>query len=430
MVARVLKNRGPSTIVTDLSTKTGLPHHGPFNSPLDTVSSIRVLSSQETMSLEYKREPYRLPDEKSELAKDIAGLANSTRRNGAIGRLVIGVGFDGLTPTFHDVEKLVLVGEAQIQQMVNSLVDPPIRFSFSVEQYEHEAESHRIVVISIPHSTRKPHLIKNDFSHPNQRQRKLWRGQCFARRGTSTEIASREEIAEMVHDADQTFSPIARVLKYAESIERTGHKIDAESLRRMLLDDELLPTFHAPLLVSLSFVSTNAEGVHVTRQPVSQEAVRKQDELVLEAARVADSGDLKLAQVIVNSIPAPLESTNACLVSAAILTRLDLEDDAKVFIERALELNPELPQVNMHAAQFASQFSALGDALIYCERGIERIDESTHNDICAQLFYLAATNYHTAGIKNRTHAAVREFLIRHPQEDEARAFVYSLLDET
>src|SRR3990172_4898865 len=119
-----------------------------------------LLRRDEGPQCDFKRQPYRFPEEKGELAKDISALANSTRRHAGDSLLIIG--FDKNDATFHDVETLVGQGESQIQQMVNSIVDPPIRFTMEIMPHQTDAGECRIVVFRIPQSTRKPHLVKKD----------------------------------------------------------------------------------------------------------------------------------------------------------------------------------------------------------------------------------------------------------------------------
>lgn len=384
-----------------------------------------LLKLEEGPKCDFKRQSYRLPEEKAELAKDIAALANSTRRHEGDSLLIIG--FDRSEATFRDVQPLIQQGEAQIQQMVNSLVDPPIRFAMETITHRTDTGEGRFVVFRVPQSTRKPHLVKRDVPVAGNR-RSLSQGQCFVRRGSNTEIATREEISEIVHDADGTFSPLLRLMRYVQSVQRSGHQVDVEEIKRLLVDDDLIPSFYAPLQTSLSYVATNSSGEHITRSPISAEAAQAQTSLVSQAIGAADAGDFALALVLFKKIPAVQESVNACVVGATIHTRLGEREAAEALIQRALELEPDLPEVNVRAAEFSSRFEAEGECLIYCERGLERIAPNTHVDIVKQLHYLAGTTYHAQGIANRARAAMTRFLELHQDEDDCRSFARSIVE--
>lgn len=359
------------------------------------------------------------------MAKDISALANSARRLDGDSFLI--VGFDRLSDVFYDVESLVQQGESNIQQMVNSLIDPPVQFKLEVANHRTDSGQGKIVVFRVQHSTRKPHLIKKDQKAASGRN--LYQGQCFVRRGSSTDVASREEIAEIVHDADGTFSPILRVMKYVESVQRTGHKIDVKEMKELLADDSLVPTFSAPLQVSLSYVATNSEGMHITRNPIPGHEVQRQISLINEAAAAYDAGDTALSRVLFEKVPAVDEAINACLVGIAIYTRLGEKELAEPLLMRALELEPAMPEVNARVAELCNRFDALGDCLIYCERGIERINDTTHISVVKQLWYLAGVSYHSTGISGRARSCMTRFLELHQDEDDCRRLALSIIEE-
>ncbi len=385
-----------------------------------------LLTRDEGTKCDFKRAPYKLPDEKTELAKDISALANSTRRFDGDSFVILG--FDRLNGAFYDVSSLIQQGESQIQQMVNSLIDPPVEFKMEVASHKTESAQGEIVIFCVPHSTRKPHLIRKDRAAA-VKGRSLYQGQCFVRRGSCTEVASREEIAEIVHDADGTFSPILRVMKYVESVQRTGHQIKAEELKELLTDNDLVPSFSAPLQVSLSCVTTNSEGMHVTRTPIPGHEVQRQISLINDAAAAYDTGDTALARLLFEKVPGIQESINACLVGIAIYTRLGEKELGEPLLSRAFELEPALPEVNARAAEFCSRFDALGDCLIYCERGIERINATTHVDVVKQLWYLSGVTCHSAGISSRAQSCMTHFLELHSEEDDCRRLALSIVEK-
>ncbi len=112
---------------------------------------------------------------KKELAKDIIAIANS---QGGRGHLIIGVEdktkkIIGVTPGTYDEER--------IQQVLTLRCDPPV--NIRVEYLEHE-EKH-VCVITIFRSYKKPHQM-------------LQTGAFYVRRGSTTDVARRDEIASML----------------------------------------------------------------------------------------------------------------------------------------------------------------------------------------------------------------------------------------
>jgi len=107
---------------------------------------------------------------KAELIKDVSAIANGTTKdNGYI--------FYGVNPNL----KNPIVGirnnldDAQFQQIVNTKINPEIDFTY----YEVKSDGATLGIISIPPTTRKPHIISRDYG-------RIREGQIFIRRGSST----------------------------------------------------------------------------------------------------------------------------------------------------------------------------------------------------------------------------------------------------
>jgi len=145
-----------------------------------------LLNEEEGSTLDFKRDQYPFQtatdEQKCELLKDILAFANAWRRTDAfilIGTKEVKGGRNnvvGVTTHFDD---------ASIQQFVNGKTNRPISFSYEVFPYE----GVHIDIIHIPLQER-PIYLKNNFG-------KLKQNAVYIRRGSSTEIASPDEVARM-----------------------------------------------------------------------------------------------------------------------------------------------------------------------------------------------------------------------------------------
>lgn len=145
-----------------------------------------LLYGEEGVDLDFKLEQYKFikgtDDEKGELLKDILAFANSWRRSDAF--ILIGVKEikGGKSEVVGITEKL---DDAQIQQFVKSKIQKPLAFSYQNDNFEGKC----IGIIHIPVQER-PFFLKINFG-------KLKKGGVYIRRGSSTDIADPDEIAEM-----------------------------------------------------------------------------------------------------------------------------------------------------------------------------------------------------------------------------------------
>jgi predicted HTH transcriptional regulator len=134
-----------------------------------------LLSREEGAKLDFKAEmDVTTQSGKKELAKDIIAMANS---HGGRGYIVIGV---------RDKTKEIIglpsehLNEERIQQVLGLRTNPPI--NVRVEYFI--VEGKRICVITIFRSFKRPHqMVQN--------------GAFYIRRGSTTDVARREEIADM-----------------------------------------------------------------------------------------------------------------------------------------------------------------------------------------------------------------------------------------
>lgn len=142
----------------------------------------------EGSDLDYKSERYLFAkgsdDEKSELLKDILAMANTHRE----GTSYILIGFKESSP--HPAELVGLppegiIDDAKLQQFVNSKLEKPLNFRYDEILFGGK----NIAVISIPNQKR-PFYLKKDYG-------RLCKHVVYVRRGSSTGIASPNEIAMM-----------------------------------------------------------------------------------------------------------------------------------------------------------------------------------------------------------------------------------------
>lgn len=143
-----------------------------------------LLNESESTSLDFKRDQYRFvgatDNEKSELLKDILAFANAWRHADAY--ILIGIdekqgnSIVGVSSHFDD---------ASLQQFVSSKTQKPLLFSYETVTYQGK----EIDVLMIPLQER-PLYLKKDFGS-------LKKDTVYIRRGSSTDIASPTELAEM-----------------------------------------------------------------------------------------------------------------------------------------------------------------------------------------------------------------------------------------
>lgn len=161
-----------------------------------------LLSKDESTKLDYKvKLSLNTETEKKELAKDVSAIANS---KGGRGYIIYGI---------EDKSKKIIginpveYAEEQIQQIISQRCSPPVSVKFNLVNYD----SKTIGVLTIYKTSNKPHQI-------------LQTGCFYIRRGSTTDIARREEIAGMLQESG---------LIQQETI--SLNNVDVEQLDRNLL---------------------------------------------------------------------------------------------------------------------------------------------------------------------------------------------------
>jgi Putative DNA-binding domain len=151
----------------------------------------QLLHEGESSNLDYKRDQYLFggatDNEKSELLKDILAFANGWRHAEAY--ILIGVEeVAGGRSTVVGVS--YHIPENDLQQFVNSKTNRPVTFSYRSYPFEGK----QVGVITIPQQDRPLYLIRN-FG-------RLQRHVVYYRQGTTTAIASPDDIARMGKSAE------------------------------------------------------------------------------------------------------------------------------------------------------------------------------------------------------------------------------------
>lgn len=146
----------------------------------------RLLFEEESNTLDFKREQYCFSgaseEEKSELLKDILAFANAWRRIDAY--ILIGVAeVKGGKSTVIGIG--AHLDDANVQQFVNGKTNVPVTFAYTTCEYE----GFKVGVLRIPVQNR-PIFLKKDFGS-------LTKERVYLRRGSSTDTAKPDEIAQM-----------------------------------------------------------------------------------------------------------------------------------------------------------------------------------------------------------------------------------------
>jgi hypothetical protein len=146
-----------------------------------------LLWEDESTTLDFKQTQYPLTTdkEKSELLKDLLAFTNAFRRETAY--ILLGVrehkgGRATITGVNHHLN------DHDLQQLINSKTNRPLTFSYHALTIDHQ----QVGIIQIPRQARPAYLTKS-FG-------KLTANTVYLRHGSSTSIATPDEIARMGND--------------------------------------------------------------------------------------------------------------------------------------------------------------------------------------------------------------------------------------
>jgi predicted HTH transcriptional regulator len=145
---------------------------------LDSYKLKQLLKQEEGPKLDFKASfSLSTESEKKEFTKDVIAIANS---RGGRGYIIFGI---------EDKTKKVLgidpddFKEEQIQQVIYNRCDPPIPVSVDFLEFEGK----RVAVLTIYRSNHQPHQMLNN-------------GAFYVRRGSTTDVARRSEIANLLQE--------------------------------------------------------------------------------------------------------------------------------------------------------------------------------------------------------------------------------------
>lgn len=167
-----------------------------------------LLYEEESNSLDFKRDQYRFVDspefEKAKLLKDILAFCNAWRRTDAF--ILIGIAeVKGGKSTVVGIQELL--DDAQIQQFVNEKTQRPVNFSYRNLSFRDK----QIALIHIP-IQQKPIYLRKDYGG-------LKRNEVYIRRGSSTSVATPDEIANMRQvDPPSSSPPMPKLVLKFKSI--------------------------------------------------------------------------------------------------------------------------------------------------------------------------------------------------------------------
>ena len=173
-----------------------------------------LLNRNESESLDFKAAQYPFngasDSEKAELVKDILAMANAWRSEDAY--ILIGVtevkgGRSIVNGVAHHLE------DSNVQQLVNSKTDQPVRFSYEAFSFENLPMG----ILHIPVQDR-PRYLTRDFGG-------LKKDLVYIRRGSSTEVAATPEIVKMVETRAKLPSREERVKRLLERARDSGEPV-------------------------------------------------------------------------------------------------------------------------------------------------------------------------------------------------------------
>lgn len=186
-----------------------------------------LLFEEESTSLDYKSEQYKFASasehEKSELLKDILAFANAWRRSDAY--ILIGVK-ENKGGRAEILGNIVHIDDAQLQQFVNEKTQRPISFSY----IPFEFEGKQIGIIKIGPQDR-PIYLQRDYG-------KIKKNEVHIRRGSSTAIASPDEVLKMGNNFGEVYAKEPKLIFGFADIEKLQKIDDLQKIKTTILSIE------------------------------------------------------------------------------------------------------------------------------------------------------------------------------------------------
>ncbi|MCT4612202.1 MAG: putative DNA binding domain-containing protein [Clostridia bacterium] len=166
---------------------------------MDIYKLKKLLERHEGPKLDFKETlELKMETQKKEFVKDICAIANS---KGGRGYIVFGI--KDKTKEVVGIDKKPY-DEEKIQQMICNRCDPPV--PVRVEGIEYEGKN--LVVVTIFRTNQQPHQMRRN-------------GSFYVRRGSTTDVARREEIANMFQEQGlASYETVIMNKAYLESLDR------------------------------------------------------------------------------------------------------------------------------------------------------------------------------------------------------------------
>lgn len=168
---------------------------------------------------------------KKEFSKDISAIANTPSGRGY---LIFGVEDKkreiwGISP--DDFK------EEQLQQIISSRIDPPVPIKVEII----EVDDKSIAVVTIFNSNQRPHQMREN-------------GAFYIRRGTTTDIMRKDEIASMIHEYG--LLPYETIPISSSNIS----ELNSDSIKNYLEKYNIVDTIDYTILAGLGIVSKDIES--------------------------------------------------------------------------------------------------------------------------------------------------------------------------
>lgn len=193
-----------------------------------------LISKNEHTKLDFKEKlSLKTSSEKKELAKDISAIANSV---GGRGYMIFGV--KDKTKEIVGVERERNI-EEKIQQIIANRLDPPIPIKMEYIDYEEKS----VGVLTVFKSFQKPHQLRQN-------------GTFYIRRGSTTDIARRLEVASMFQETGIISAEMMPL--YNSTIEDLEEKLIIDYCKKINLENKI----RRELLEELGVLIKGEDGVY------------------------------------------------------------------------------------------------------------------------------------------------------------------------
>ncbi|WP_088259779.1 helix-turn-helix domain-containing protein [Fimbriiglobus ruber] len=190
---------------------------------MDSTLFEMLLHEEESTYLDFKKQQYPFSrttdDQKSELLKDIIGMANAWRR--ADSYILIGVeDVRGGRSNVIGIPASDQLADHSLQQFINNLTNRPISFLYEAFTFEGK----QVGVIRIDEQQARPLYLKRDYG-------KLKKDEVYVRRGSSTDPtkpASPDEISLMGSAQTPTPPNLGLIKAYFYDLAVKAHELNAK----------------------------------------------------------------------------------------------------------------------------------------------------------------------------------------------------------